>query len=300
MNPLVSILIPSYNHKQFITELLISITNQTYTNIEIVIVDDGSSDGSVELLTSIKDQYNFRLIIKDHSGLCSAINTGLDYLSGEFVVIIASDDFMPTYRIYDQVSIMQRTDFDVIAGGITTIDLKSNIISYIKPKKIGELFFNELLKKNLIYAPSAMFRRDVFDRYSRYNAKWIVEDYPMWLRISYNKGRIANFDFSWAYYRTDAKLYSKKIDWYFNSVKQALEDYLDFPSAKLHFDRVLNNYLFKKVLLDGKKSLRILNKELFTNKIITCRLYFKFIFLVLIATLPLYIRKVILHLLFKL
>lgn len=289
MNPLVSIIIPSYNHKLFINELLISIKNQTYKNIEIIIVDDGSADGSVELLNSIREQYNFRLIIKENGGICSAINTGLDYIDGKFVMIIASDDLIPSNRIQEQVSIMLETPFDLIAGGITEIDVDSNVISYFKPEIIGEIFLDDILKRNSILAPSAMFRASVFEKYGRYDPNFIIEDYPMWIKILSKKGRIANFDFNWAYYRRDNSNFRKKIDWYYKGSIQALKQSKN-PLAKLTLNKLEFIYFFKVAILDGRKSLGTF-KTLVSSDRFTLKSYLKYIVLVLLASAPAIIRK---------
>ena len=89
---LVSIIVPYFNHKDFIEELLISIKNQTYNNLEIIVINDGSSDGSLKLLKYLKSKYSFNLYTQKNKGICATLNRGLSLARGEFINIIGSDD----------------------------------------------------------------------------------------------------------------------------------------------------------------------------------------------------------------
>lgn len=222
---LVSVVIPSYNHKKYIEQLLISVRSQSYQNIEIIVIDDGSTDGSSEFLKSIQDKYKLHLICKKNEGLCATINKGLDLVRGQYITIIASDDFMPEKRIEEQVRVISTSPYDAIGGGMTIVDENSAVISYFKPLKSGEIFFNEMLFKNLICAPTVMFKAEAFSKFGRYNPDFVIEDLYMWLKILSKGGRIANFNYNWAYYRKNPALTRKKMDWYYQGLMQVLKEY---------------------------------------------------------------------------
>lgn len=286
MSSLVSVIIPSYNHRRYIEETISSVVQQTYTNIELIVVDDGSTDGSPEFLKTLQLKYKFELVCKANEGLCKTINRGLDLVKGEFVVIIASDDFMPAGRITEQVVSFQGQSFDVVAGGMTTIDENSKIIKYVRPLKTGKVEFYEMLDKSLIYAPTAMFKQSTFVKFGRFNPEHLIEDYSMWLNILSKKGEIANFDRNWAYYRVFASVSRAKIDWYFKGLSQVFSGYLQDPLVAKAFYRRKLKYLAKVALLDGVVGLRrvlVENPNYLTNVHI--------LGLNLIALIPSYIRS---------
>ena len=96
-NTLVTIIIPIYNHQTYVKECIESILTQDYPRIELIVVDDGSTDSSFEvakgLESTISDRCcNYQIIRKENGGMSSALNYGLRYASGEYIIPIASDD----------------------------------------------------------------------------------------------------------------------------------------------------------------------------------------------------------------
>jgi glycosyltransferase involved in cell wall biosynthesis len=91
-SPLVSIIIPCYNREAYISDAINSCLNQTYQNIEIIVVDDGSTDSSVEILKSYGDKIS--LITQSNQGVSTARNKGLNSASGEYIVMLDSDDWL--------------------------------------------------------------------------------------------------------------------------------------------------------------------------------------------------------------
>jgi glycosyltransferase involved in cell wall biosynthesis len=105
---LVSVLMPVYNAGEFLRPALQSIVGQTYKNIEVIIVDDGSTDGCIDTISDlVKGNENVKLISKENGGKSSALNIALDQASGDFYVIQDSDDLSYPYRIERQLKCMQ-------------------------------------------------------------------------------------------------------------------------------------------------------------------------------------------------
>lgn len=90
--PLISIIIPVYNAEKYIENCIHSVFNQTYTCFELIVINDGSTDRSYELLTNLKKKYNFKFIDKANSGVSSTRNLGIEEAQGEFICFIDSDD----------------------------------------------------------------------------------------------------------------------------------------------------------------------------------------------------------------
>lgn len=106
MNPLVTIVIPSYNHSKYVINSIQSIIDQDYDNIELLVIDDGSTDNSVEVISNfiecnkISDRfYRFKFIHRENKGLCATLNEGLKWSNGLYFSPFASDDIALPYKI---------------------------------------------------------------------------------------------------------------------------------------------------------------------------------------------------------
>lgn len=121
--PLVSIVIPCYNVKKYLRDAVESAVQQTYRNIEIILVDDGSTDGTTELCDSFGEEYdNVSVIHKENGGLSSARNAGMTKSKGEFLYFLDSDDFISDITIESLVRKMQRNDLDTILFGSSNVN----------------------------------------------------------------------------------------------------------------------------------------------------------------------------------
>ena len=105
--PLVSIVIPSYNHARFVGRALDSALHQSYPAIELVVIDDGSTDGSPELLRNYRSDRRFRLYEQDNLGADAAIARGLELAHGEYLFILNSDDAFPERRVQRLVDVLE-------------------------------------------------------------------------------------------------------------------------------------------------------------------------------------------------
>ncbi len=118
---LISVIIPVYNAEQYIERCLDSIMRQTYSNLEIIVVDDGSSDASVAICNNCKKRDELgriRLIQNQHSGVVVARNTGIEYASGEYMTFVDADDYIDDYYLEKMKSHMD--DCDVVIGNFVS------------------------------------------------------------------------------------------------------------------------------------------------------------------------------------
>jgi glycosyltransferase involved in cell wall biosynthesis len=102
---LVSVIIPAYNAEKYIKECVNSILNQTYTHIEIIVVNDGSSDNTLHILNSIKD-YRLKIISQPNRGCSAAKNIGLANAKGDFIQYLDADDFLSPDKIENQIQVL--------------------------------------------------------------------------------------------------------------------------------------------------------------------------------------------------
>lgn len=127
--PLVSIIIPCYNAEKYIKQALDSAINQTFTNIEIIVVDDGSEDNSYEIVSEYMKK-DFRIFLHKNSfykGVAGALNTGLKLARGEFFARLDADDTIAMDKIESQYYLLKNSKYGFIATNINMMDTKSNI-----------------------------------------------------------------------------------------------------------------------------------------------------------------------------
>ncbi len=182
MEPLVSVIIPVYNVLPYLREALDSVINQTYKNLEILIVDDGSTDGSGEVCNEYLSDPRVIVIHQENKGLSGARNTGLDRMTGEYVAFLDSDDaFMPE-MIEKMVEAIIRTQADMAICGYascnTNLRLDSNII-----QKTPSL---------VIYSEQLLSTKAALNMLARGNTGWTVWNklykHSVWDDISFPEG----------------------------------------------------------------------------------------------------------------
>lgn len=205
-DPLVSVIVPCYNHARFLIECLESIRNQTYSNYELIIIDDASSDNSVELIEQwiAAQRLSCRFVKHEiNQGICKSLNHGLSHATGKYICCIASDDVMMPDRLAHQVAIMEALPekVGVLYGNAYIInergDIQTETVIERAIRDRGLLCIPEgniyriLWNGNFVQACTTMVRRQCYEKIGNYDESLFYEDYDMWLRIS------REFDFAY-------------------------------------------------------------------------------------------------------
>ena len=121
MNPLVSIIIPIYNSEKFIKECIESVFSQSYKNLEIVLINDGSTDNSFKICSELAKVYNNVILLnQENSGVSAARNQGIKNAKGDFLFFLDSDDLLPPTAIQSLVTSAQQTYSDLTIGKISS------------------------------------------------------------------------------------------------------------------------------------------------------------------------------------
>jgi glycosyltransferase involved in cell wall biosynthesis len=188
--PLVSVLMPTYNGGDYVISAVNSILNQTFADFELIIIDDSSSDGTIEVLKEIVDP-RIQLIFKPiNSGLIDTLNLGLKVAKGKYILRMDQDDISIQNRIEVQLDFMEANpDIAVCGAGYQVID--SN--NFFRPScQYGELLL-ELIDFCPFAHPTIIMRADFLKNHSiSYNSSYVnAEDYKIWTDISH-VGRMAN------------------------------------------------------------------------------------------------------------
>lgn len=201
MNKLVSIISPCYNGESYIRRFLDSVLNQTYDNIEFIIVNDGSTDKTEEIVLSYKSLfedkgYRFCYICQENAGQSAAINKALPVFTGEYMTWLDSDDALPPIAIETKVRYLEsHQDCGLLISRTEVVEEKTyKHISYqqrVKPLGIDNLFVDLILGRNVYYSPggymvrSSMFR-DAMPKPLQIQApREIGQNYQLLLPIAY-------------------------------------------------------------------------------------------------------------------
>jgi len=205
--PLVSVIVPSYNHEAYIEECILSIVNQTYKNIELIVIDDGSTDCSREILERMQKQYGFVLIFQENQGVSKTMNKAIrQYSHGKYITGSGSDDFLALEKIEKQVKFLEMNpDCDMVFGKVYMVDEKSQIIEDLEifepfTEPVKYIPFDLLIENNRVPAMSVTMRKDRWEECGGYSENTIIEDFDLWLKFAYY-GKIAYVNDYFAYYR---------------------------------------------------------------------------------------------------
>lgn len=184
---LVSVIIPAYNAECFIADTLESVFAQTYKPIEVIVVDDGSTDTTAEIVRAKFPQA--RLFQKPNGGVSSARNLGIRMATGYLVAFLDADDLWLPEKLFKQVNFLSQhpdiawcyCDCQYFRGNPSNVKYKFSMVAHPYQGNI----LRPLFLGNFISSPTPLIRREVFERARFFNERiHIGEDWDMWLRIA--------------------------------------------------------------------------------------------------------------------
>jgi len=195
MEPLVSILIPVFNHSKFVLDCLNSTLTIDYPNIELVICDDGSTDDSyLKVKTWLESNPSVRgkLFTQKNQGVCKTLNRLIKESSGEYVALCASDDCLTSDSIKLRVlALQQHPNKLAVIGDALLIDQESNVIAKSAMQhlykanycKLQTDLISELIFRWSVVGPSLLLNKDAYNQIGFYNENLLVEDRDFYLRL---------------------------------------------------------------------------------------------------------------------
>lgn len=221
---LVSVIVPVYNRENYVSEALESILGQTYQNIEIMAVNDGSTDNSLAILKEYQNKYPNKVFVIDqeNQGQTRARNNAISQSKGEYIAFLDSDDLWMPEKLEKQLPLFD-SNVGLVYCGIHNIDETGKIIDteLCHPELRGNIY-NKLLIRNRMTGGTVVIRRDAINRVGMFDVEFpAAENWDLWLRIS--------------------KLYS--VDY----VNEALVKYRKH-SGNMSQDRMLMLNIIKKIL----------------------------------------------------
>ncbi len=222
---LVTIGVALYKHEKYIIKCLESIVKQTYKNIELIVIDDGSPDNSFKVAKEYLDNQNYnknyKIITRANKGMCNTLNEIAHQAKGKYISFIGSDDYWILNKIEDQVEFLENNPNLALvhSNSIKVDDINTEIgfLDYSNKKNHGRLFESIVQGKGGINTPSHLYRTSIYKDIGYYDVNLKFEDTDFWLRLTkkYDVGFINKYH---TYYRwhTDNLSGSKNILRFYN------------------------------------------------------------------------------------
>jgi glycosyltransferase involved in cell wall biosynthesis len=184
-NPLISIIVPVYNIAKYLERCVNSIIHQSYKNIEIILVDDGSTDGSGQICDAFKEKDpRVGVIHKINGGLSSARNAGLDIIKGEYVGFVDGDDFIDKYMYETLIKAILDNDADIVQTGFKHTDENGNIKDeriFIEATydNLDDMFYQRFEEKNIHGGVWTKLYKSAIFRNIRFFEGYVFEDFAI-------------------------------------------------------------------------------------------------------------------------
>jgi glycosyltransferase involved in cell wall biosynthesis len=181
--PTISAVVAAYQAEQWIAEALQAILGQTRPPDEVIVVDDGSTDGTAEVLERFADRV--KIVRRANGGCPAAFNTAFSHATGDFVALCGSDDvWVPEKLEWQMETIERHPEVDVLCGDARLFGRVEG--SYSKPPGTGVLdsaaLTEALYRANIICAPSVVIRRSLFEALGPFVENFGADDYEYWMR----------------------------------------------------------------------------------------------------------------------
>jgi glycosyltransferase involved in cell wall biosynthesis len=263
--PLVSVLIPLYNAEQYLSECLDSVITQTYKNIEIIIVNDGSTDDSLSIAESYAKRYSFiKVYSQENSGAASARNKAFTLSSGEYIQYFDADDIFHPEKIASQIEALKQYDFHplTVATGKWT-RFYNSIEGVVFQSQITYKSYNQPLlflqeewaNSHYMIGHSWLISRKMKELAGEWdNNISVVDDGVFFARVAYNADKIVYVPESIVYWRQDnmnslSKNISRKgMESHFMACKSYLDlvkKDIDFPRLKYALAMEYSKFIFR-------------------------------------------------------
>ncbi len=264
MNNIVTIGVALYNHEKYIVKCLESIVKQTYKNIEIIVIDDGSPDNSFQVakdyLESQNYNQNYKIYTRPNKGMCNTLNEIAQQAKGKYISFIGSDDYWFLNKIEDQVKYLEENPNFVLVHSNSQVvdndDIEKNILDYSHKKNTGFLFDSIIEGKGGINTPSHLYKTKIYKEIGFYDATLKFEDTDFWLRLTKNH-EVGYINKIHTYYRWhDDNLSGSKnvLKFYYEEIVKIYNKNIDDESkrkkavAKIYrksFQRAIRSFQFK-------------------------------------------------------
>ncbi len=184
MFPLVTVIMPAYNCVHTVKQSICSILAQTMPDFELLVVDDGSSDQTFDLLMMLKQTDSRMIVLKNECniGVAATRNRAINLAKGEYIAFLDSDDIWKVDKLQKQITLLKKNNGDLCFTSYEFVDVSGISIRqppYIVPQKTS--YYN-MLCENVVGLSTVLVRRDIL-RNVQFEKEWFHEDYVLWLSL---------------------------------------------------------------------------------------------------------------------
>lgn len=250
-NQLVSVIVASYNHGPYIEECIKSIMDQSYPHVELLVVDDGSSDDSPSKIAKLQQKYGFDFRVQKNKGLTHTLNETIARANGQFIAPFGSDDVMLPDRLAVQMAhIVDKPEVGICGGNIEMIHADGSLYpEEVQGRDIPgrRMNFEDVFleRKTYVPAPTMLIRREAFEKVGGFNPEIRLEDLYIQLKITHAGYVIDVLNHLCARYRKHSTNSYKNVRFMTESILRIYQDYADHPDYEKVRYRFLNSMLSK-------------------------------------------------------
>jgi len=263
---LVTVVISSYNHALYIKQSILSVIDQTYPHVELLVIDDGSTDDSVKRIEALQRIHNFDFRVQKNKGLTRTLNEAIDRAQGAYIAPFGSDDIMMRDRLLLQMEhIIDKPEVGICAGNIEL--MQSDGTPYPEKRKVPQPAFRRLdfedvflEKKPFAPAPTMLIRKEALEKVGGFNPAIRLEDLYIQLKITHAGYYIDALGNVLARYRKHQTNTYKNIRFMTESILRIYEDYADHPA----YDQVRCRFI-NSMLVKASRNDRALARELLSQ-----------------------------------
>lgn len=252
---MISVIIPIYNSENYIKRCLDSLLAQVFTDFEVLLIDDGSTDSSVSICKSIiNTDSRFKLFIKKNGGSASARNFGLLNAQGDYIVFVDSDDFVSPNYLQILYATMIKYDADIVQCDYQTCNdysIKNDFINYTGKVEIYDnvMMLNDFVSKKTYVSTAVLwnkiYKKELFINLLFTEGKVVDDEYVIYKLIYKSKKIIKIHSILYFYYlSTNSQMRSRKTIRELDKIKLLEEQLLFFKENQLHvlYDKLLYRY----------------------------------------------------------
>lgn len=246
--PLVSVIIASYNHAPYIEASIESVLAQTYPHVELLVIDDGSKDDSVERIRRLQHRHAFDFRVQQNQGLSRTLNEAIARARGSLIAPFGSDDIMLPERIARQVAYLQdKPEVGICAGNIQEIDEHGNFRGTPGDLPLRRLDFEDVFldRKPGAPAPTLLFRREALEKVGGFDPQIRLEDLLIELKITRAGYSLDILPDVLAHYRVHATNTYKNYRFMVDNVLKTYGQFADHPACAEVCARFRNSMLLK-------------------------------------------------------
>lgn len=240
--PLVSVVIPVYNGEKFLHEAINSILKQTYSNFELILVNDASNDTSIDIINSFKDERIVYLENPKNLGIGLSRRVGIENANGKYIALLDQDDISYSDRLKKQIEFMeQNKNVGASSGHADIINEKGALTGRSIEAAIGNKLEAELIFQYVFNNPASIYKREAVIQAGNFRDEF-CEDYSLLIRIA-KAHKIANIPYTLIKYRIHGENTSiKRLDQMLQGEKHCIK--LIFDSIKMEYNEEMVEHVY--------------------------------------------------------